>query len=428
MRGKLRSYLFFFLIVLVSVSVSASVRSDEASPYEMLRSLHHLQDDVAAGKADALTKQADALAAFGARLHQTDLSAFNDARNIYALITYLFIGGDPDIVASLLQEIPEGLVSQYLVEGALAYAYNRRDDFLDTFSAFSLEEKGWPEALCLSIYLSLIPDQISKDPMSASARLDYIRLMAPGSLFEETAIRRQLRLAATLYDVKKINLLVRNYANRFSNSSYASSFWNEFAYVAPMIDSRLTDASLDRLISLVPLRIQYLTYLYIARTALIDGRVERAFHGARQADNLAMKLKIDNTAARFYYAASQVATPAAPRAIKMLQAIRADDLEERDRPLLDAARFIAKGVVYYPKSMIVDTKLIEKSDNIDDNVSLWHELTLESFPLPDDLGDYFSISELRRQNAGKSDEIADSLKRAQEKLDLVDQLLKEEVK
>lgn len=427
MPEKLRKGLFVFLIVLLPILASASVHSDAISPYEMLRDLQQLQDEIAVGKADALTKQAHALAVLGVQLRKTHLSVFGDVRNVHALITYLFSGGDPGIVASLLQRIPEGQVSRHLIEGALAYAYNRRDDFLKAFATPELKQVNWPETLRLSIYLSLIPEQAHKDPVSASARLDYIRLAAPGSLFEEAAIRRQVRLAATLDDVKKIHLLVRNYADRFSDSPYADNFWNELAYVLPMVDGRLTDTSLDSLVSMTPLHIQYLTYLYVARTALINGHMERAFHGAGQADRLAVKLKIDNTTARLYYAASQAGTPAAPRAAKMLQAIRADDLEERDRPLLDAALFVAKGVVDYPESVIADALLTEKGSSSDGGVSPWHDVTLEPFALPD-IGKHSSTSKPGRQNGDKSDEIANFLEKAQEKLNAIDQLLKEEGK
>lgn len=427
MQEKLRNGLFVFLIVLLPVLASASVHSDRTSPHDMLRDLQQLQDEIAVGKADALTKQAHAVAMLGAQLRKAHLSVFGDARNVYALITYLFSGGDPGIVASLLQRIPEGQVSRHLIEGALAYAYNRRDDFLAAFATSELKEADWPETLRLSLYLSLIPDQAHKDPISASAWLDYIRLAVPGSLFEEAAIRRQVRLAAILDDIKKIHLLVRNYSDRFSDSLYADNFWNELVTVLPMVDDRLTDASLDGLVSMTPLRIQYLAYLYVARSALINGRMERAFHGAAQADKLAVKLRIDNTTARLYYAASQAGTLAAPRAARMLQAIRADDLEERDRPLLDAARFVAKGVVHYPESIIADALLTEKEGSSDGDVSPWHDVTLEPFALPD-MGKHSATPEPGQQNGDKSDKIADFLEKAQEKLNVVDQLLKKEGK
>ncbi|RCL02527.1 MAG: chemotaxis protein MotC [Candidatus Tokpelaia sp. JSC188] len=414
----MRNCLSFFLIMLLSIAVSTPVHSNEFSPYERLKNLHRLQDDVATGKTDALMKQASALAAFNAQLQQTDLSVFNDARNIYALITYLFSGGDPNIAANLLQKIPESQVSHYLIKGALAYAHGRRDDFLNIFTMPTLEKKNWPEALCLSIYLSLVPDQARKDPVSASERLDYIRLTAPGSLFEEAAIHRQIMISATLNDLEKIHLLVRSYVDRFSDSPYADNFWNELAYVLPTLDNRLTDISLDKLVSMTPFRIQYLTYLYIARTELINGHMERASHAARQANRLAVKLKIDNTNARFYYAASQVSTTEALKAIKMLQTIRADDLEERNRLLLGAAKFVAKSVVDYPTAKIAVAQLVEKKSNGDNNGSPWHDMEVEKSE------NVFVLSD----SSDKSHKIVDFLEKAQKKLNAVDQLLKEEVK
>jgi len=92
-----------------------------------------------------------------------------------------------------------------------------------------LDDSNWPRALRASLYLALTPYITRKDPALAETRLDYIRLVAPGSLYEEAALRRQVKITAMRGDEEKMKTLVRHYATRFAASPYMRDFWAEVA-------------------------------------------------------------------------------------------------------------------------------------------------------------------------------------------------------
>ena len=61
-------------------------------------------------------------------------------------------------------------------------------------------------------------------PDRANALFDRARLLSPGGLIEETALRRQIRLAEERLDGPRYVRLASQYARRFSRSVYAGSF------------------------------------------------------------------------------------------------------------------------------------------------------------------------------------------------------------
>ncbi|MCT6861688.1 MAG: chemotaxis protein, partial [Bartonella apis] len=243
---------------------------------------------------------------------------------------------------------------------ALAYSHHKKDRFLRAFDNLPEDDSEIPAALLLSITLSTVADLTEASPEKASARLNWVRLAAPGSLFEEAAIRRQVRVATMMGDVKLLRLLTRNYVTRFSKSPYANEFWRDFATSLPMMDSRFNDQELSEFVGYAPKQIQLVIYLKISRAALIEARMPRAHFGAEKALGLTQALNVDDSSARLYYAASSVGSTAAEDAGEMLKTISVDNLPEKDRPLLMAAKAVAKGVV-------LDTNILPKQQNEDED-------------------------------------------------------------
>src|SRR5208337_5212645 len=58
---------------------------------------------------------------------------------------------------------------------------------------------------------------------------DLSRLLAPGGLVEEAALRREITLLAEAKDVRRVAMLTRQYSTRFAASLYAADFFRELA-------------------------------------------------------------------------------------------------------------------------------------------------------------------------------------------------------
>lgn len=317
-------------------------------PYRLVRSLRMLQDQVVAGKPEAVVMLNRLLGYIGADLGRTPPEVWEKPENIYAAIVYLFNGGNPEAVRKVLADLKADAAPKELIDGALAYASGGSVDVVRLFSAPLPPDV--PAELRASLVLVTASRMTAFDPAMALARLDAVRLESPGTLFEEAAIRRSLPIAARLGDADKVRMLARNYMQRFPRSPYMRDFMAQFVDAALKLNDRIGNAELAKLIATADPLMQYSLYLQIARGALLNGQTARAKFMSSEAQKLAGGLKVDPSRAKLYAAASDVVTDAAGDAMAELSRIAPDRLQERDRQLLKAAEAVGTVVTRAPKA------------------------------------------------------------------------------
>ncbi|CBI76161.1 putative flagellar motor protein [Bartonella clarridgeiae 73] len=320
-----------------------------SEPIQFVRSLQNLQDKIISGQEEVLQEQLQLLEEIGDKFLTFDSDVWKDDNNLYALLIYLFNGGNPRVVQIILEKYGKGVISQNIMDCALAYASHKRAAFVKAYTQLTEEDvRSIPPALFASVVLSTVVNIIEKDPILALKQLDQIRLFAPGTLFEEGAIRRELKVASILGETDLLALLVRHYAHRFWKSPYAHDFWHEFTPAILQIDEKLSVEQLETLVSYAPTKVQFITYMEVSRAALIDARMEKAQLSAQKALTLAHEIDVDDTSARLYYAMSLAGSITAQESIQMLQNITYKDLSKKDRFLFTAAQAVAKRVISSP--------------------------------------------------------------------------------
>ncbi|ALF30783.1 chemotaxis protein MotC [Brucella abortus] len=315
-------------------------------PYKLVRSLRMLQDQVVAGKPEAVVMLNKLLGFVSTDMSRAQPEVWDKPENIYAAIIYLFNGGNPEAVRKVLANLKTDTVPQELVKGALAYASGQTIEVVKLFSVPLAPEA--PAELKASIVLVTANQMMAFDPATALLRLDQVRLEAPGTLFEEAAIRRSLPIAAKLGAADKVRLLSRNYLQRFRHSPYMRDFMAQFVDTTLKLSDRIGDEELVKLIGSADPLLQYTLYLQIARGALVDGQTERARFMSAEARKLAGHLNADPTRANLYAAASDVASDSAGSALRELSQISPDHLQEPDRKLLKAAETVGAIVTRAP--------------------------------------------------------------------------------
>ncbi|SBW16236.1 chemotaxis protein [Brucella sp. 10RB9215] len=315
-------------------------------PYKLVRSLRMLQDQVVAGKPEAVVMLNKLLGFVSTDMGRAQPEVWDKPENIYAAIIYLFNGGNPEAVRKVLANLKSDTVPQELVKGALAYASGQTIEVVKLFSVPLAPEV--PAELKASIVLVTANQMMAFDPATALLRLDQVRLEAPGTLFEEAAIRRSLPIAAKLGDADKVRLLSRNYLQRFRHSPYMRDFMTQFVDTTLKLSDRIGNEELVKLIGSADPLLQYTLYLQIARGALVDGQTERARFMSAEARKLAGHLNADPTRANLYAAASDVASDSAGSALRELSQISPDHLQEPDRKLLKAAETVGAIVTRAP--------------------------------------------------------------------------------
>ena len=324
---------------LIVMLVGGTAKADEiVAPYKRIRAIQALEDRVAGGDAVAQAARAKAILRLGQSFAAMPAETWRDLRNARALVAYLFGGGDAAALARAIQ--PEALHKDAatLYRGALAYAGG--DDDGARSLLLPIEAKTLPSGL--AGHLALIQATLVEptDKPKALALLDLTRLLEPGTLVEEAALRKEMSLIGDAGDFEKLNLLERRYQTAFARSIYAESFRQlvgALAAQAAQANALAGNDKLMRLLSPLPREDRRRLYISIARREAVAGHWVSAPFASNEGGKLAEKGTRDEARAQLYYGASALVGAAYDKALASLAAASPERLEERDRILRIAA-------------------------------------------------------------------------------------------
>lgn len=210
-----------------------------------------------------------------------------DDRYMKAAIVYLLCGGAP----KPLREIYEaGFASgslATLLDASLRYAEGQdaRGKALLDFDA-----RDFPPLVGGHIALIQGASLIGTDDARAIDLLDLARLLMPGSLVEEAALRREIALLDPVESSDKLQLLATRYAAKYSASPYAEGFWKQFEAVYLTVASGRSGqgvAGLDGILEKAPGAFRRDAYMTLARNALLAGDFDKAGQALSKAETVA---------------------------------------------------------------------------------------------------------------------------------------------
>jgi chemotaxis protein MotC len=263
-------------------------------PYELMRSLRTIQDRIAAGDTAAYLAYRTTLAEHGALLARAGDEVWGDRRNVRAAVAFVLSGGDPHVLEKLLR-LSTGQ-EQTLVRAALAYGENRNAEANELLAEMD------PRKLDASIagHIALVRSELvaKKDPDKALALLADARLLAPGTMIEEAALRRESSLAAERGDSDRFEALTMQYVRRFANSVHMINFRRQLAVnvaMHGMADDALRRSRVQTMLAtLAPVQ-QQEVYLSVAWDGVKAGKVELV----RWAAGIAASLATEGSAQQF---------------------------------------------------------------------------------------------------------------------------------
>ena len=337
-----RSAALGLTVLLAAMALSRAAQAS-AEPYKLVRDLIRLQDAVAAGKRDAYVTQQELMGALPARLSAAGSESWKDARNRRAAVRYVLSGGAPHVLRALLNrgQFPED--EQELAKGVLAYAEGQSAEALKHLGDIDAQslEPGLGGAIAL-VKSSLVAES---DPASALRLLDEARLLSPGTLVEEAALRRQILSLLKTNESDRVNSLLRRYIQRFGRSYYASAFWKQFA-IALAGYSSTSDymIGLGGLLDKLDAESRGQVYLVIARQSVARGNGALVQYAAPRA----ARWEPNARRAALYEAAALVVTEDNERAISNLMDPKAQQLANEDADLRDAALSVARQIRRLP--------------------------------------------------------------------------------
>jgi chemotaxis protein MotC len=333
------------------VASAAAARADDATelmPYQMVRSLQLVQDRIANGDQAALPMQRKLLEMIDQRFRETDSEDFVDERNYQALLVYAMSGGNPATIDGLLARLHLSETDRALGSGIVAYLKG------DIASARTALDPVDPLKLSpdLGAFFALVKGSVmgSDDPAAALRMFDEARLLSPGTLVEEAALRRSIALDARSGNAPHFLDVSDQYVRRFLLSPYASQFADAFVAAVVALHAGIDLSQVDQVIAGMDPERQKVIYLRLARRAAIDGISDLSAYASAKADAIRIGGADSASDPRtlLYSSLASLTSDNVDTVMPKLRAIDPSRLSESDRKLLAAAEAIAAEVTAGP--------------------------------------------------------------------------------
>ncbi len=316
------------------------------APFELVRTLQGLQDRMAHGDIQAIAAQRALMIQIDKAFMSADAVVWQDNRNAAAAVTYVLSGGQPEILATLVALDPPPAIDQRLLKGVLDYASGDPDAATPLLA--EIDPTGLPASMAGQVAIAQSALAIRSDPAKAMQLLAVARLMAPGTLVEEAAIRRQLLVADSQHDEDEVRSLARQYLDRFRHSVYAGNFRVRFAAALSHmpLDTEARFAELDDMLAMVEPESRCDLYLTVALASAVKGRAAAAKLAAERASGLALAGSEQEARAKLYHAAALAAMPKmTDQANAELKGFKLALLSAPDQAFYDVVRATLDGVL-----------------------------------------------------------------------------------
>ena len=337
---------------LLSVAVSPAFATDAGgtAPFELVRSLELVQNEAADGNASAYAARPRLVAQIAEGLLAADRQAWRDERNARALVIYVLSGGQPSVLRKImaLNALPKA--DENLLNGTLAYAEGRDEEARDLLR--DIDAQSLPPSLGGQLALIQSALLMNEDREKAVTLLGMARLLMPGTLVEDVALRREILVMAERHDVDRFMTLSEQYARRFRRSVYADNFWQSFAntvaLITPTIDAQ-AQRRLENLVGQLGADERRRMFLSIAEVSAVNGNVSLARFVAERAAALCPEGSVEKARAKLYGAAATIVGEDYDAALQQLDAIAKTPLPSRDEQLRQGVLAVAHGLRELPQ-------------------------------------------------------------------------------
>jgi chemotaxis protein MotC len=336
-----------FAAALSAAAPACAESPDDLAPYKMIRSLQFVQDTVVLGDHSAMEMQRFLLTTIDERLRTAESAIFDDPRNVDAALVYAMSGGNPETLEFLIKKDVEGHFDSRLTDALRNYLSGTGSQSVKSLAEIFPEYKRSR----VGPYLALVSANsvLRKDPALALSYFDWARLVAPGTIVEEAALRRSIYIASQAGWIDRSMGYANRYARRYLRSPYASQFADLFVTLAVDNFEKLDEKDILEVLSFMDVPRQREVYLRMARLAAISGQNKLASLAAERAQILSGDGEsVPKALADLYSGLASVPSGDVASAMETIVAIPDDKLSVKDRALKEAARAVAEEVLRAP--------------------------------------------------------------------------------
>jgi chemotaxis protein MotC len=346
-------------LALAAVASLAPFAASADSPHvsDLVDELRGIQLRIARGDKSAYPAQLTQLKTIGAAIGAASPEIWKNKREADSLVIYILSGGALANIEPLLKGDALVESERSLARGALAYVTNHEANALTLLKDTDLTTLDARLAGEVAFARSVL--ETKRDAKAAVDLLDWARLVEPGGLVEEAALRREIALLADAKDMSRLAVLTRQYVSRFAASLYAPEFLRDLADSIARLGLADDPANYKLLSSAIaPLppdgRREFL--LNFAKSAVVNARFAPAASAATEALEGSKADSPEAMRARLYLATSRLFSDAYDAAIADLKTLSASQLDRMDASLLAAARKVAAGLRIVPDQSVFNTE------------------------------------------------------------------------
>ena len=340
-----------------AVLAPSTAFADSTKVSDLVDELQRIQVRIAEGDKAAYPAQLNQLKAIGVAIATASPETWKSKHEADSLVIYILSGGSLADVATLLKGDALIESERSLARGALAYVTNHETDALALLGATNLTALDARLAGEVAFARSVL--ETKRDAKAAVEFLDWARLLAPGGLVEEAALRREIALLAAAKDVSRMAMLTRQYVTRFAPSLYAAPFLRDLAGAVARLglaDEAANYKLISGAVATLPLDGRREFLLTMAKSGLVSARFAAAAAAATEALESSKADSLEAMRARLYLAASRLFSDAYDAAVADLRTLSVAKLDRGDASLLVAARRVAAELRVAPDPAVVDTQ------------------------------------------------------------------------
>jgi chemotaxis protein MotC len=336
----------FGLPLVLGANVEAAINE----PYELVRTLRTVQDQIVQGNRTAHQAHRRVMTTIADQLMKVEADKWREDRNIRAGMIFALSGGDPRVVRQVLGLVTLNASDDRLMKGSLAYAEGRNSEALELMAGINplTLDAGIAGHVALAQGVLLSRDE----PNRATSHFEMARLLSPGTLIEETSLRRELLMLSKSDNVDRFESLAKRYMRRFRNSVYADNF--RLQLVTEVASAKSWDnaqrlAKIEKVLSNLDDADRQDAYLVMAQVGLTKGNVTTARFAAEHASAIVIDQVDVSPQARVYEAAALIVTDKFEDGVVKLKGVERDKLGAKDAQIFDAAMKVADQVRRWPQ-------------------------------------------------------------------------------
>ena len=247
---------------------------------------------------------------------------------------FVLSGGDASVLKPWGEDLEPNSKEKKLLDGIMAYGKGRTaeaESILLSLDATSFDAMRGGH---LSLTQALLTSRVNPEP--AFEYFEKARLLLPGTLVEEAALRQIVVLAAKTSNKERFSSAAISYLSRFRRSAYVAGFETQLAFHIVRFEGRDGLLILHELLNAHPQgwgRCVACFLASIAEQAIMAGKVDLA----RTAAQAAMPFVTDGSPEKqrvlLYKGAALIVTDDFARGLDALNSVRASDLNPKDKEL-----------------------------------------------------------------------------------------------